>query len=138
VYTVDPNIVMQQFSPLFMSQWFMIDHAKNPCSSIRCENDFLFVFKHVSLISMYCSTYRILHELSFNINFRECHCELYNVFGASYIKAYIIMTTMIRFFLSHDFTAHRPNTGHIFNGFLACSVSGYIGLVLYWTSVILD
>ncbi|XP_053407731.1 BLOC-3 complex member HPS1-like [Mercenaria mercenaria] len=46
VYTVDPNIVMQQFSPLFMSQWFMIDHAKNPCSSIICENDFLFVFRH--------------------------------------------------------------------------------------------
>ncbi|KAL4232063.1 hybrid polyketide synthetase [Mactra antiquata] len=41
---IDPNIVMQQFSPLFMSQWFMIDHANNPCSSITTDN-FLFVFR---------------------------------------------------------------------------------------------
>ena len=49
MFTVDPNVVMQQFSPLFMSQWFLVDHAKNPCSSITCENGFLYVFKHVSM-----------------------------------------------------------------------------------------
>ncbi|XP_052773790.1 BLOC-3 complex member HPS1-like [Mya arenaria] len=46
VHTVDPNIVMQHFSPLFMSQWFLIDQAHTPCSSITCENDFIMVFKH--------------------------------------------------------------------------------------------
>lgn len=46
MYSLNPDIVMQQFSPLFMSQWFMIDHAKNPCMSITCDNDFLFVFRH--------------------------------------------------------------------------------------------
>ena len=51
MFAVDPNAVMQQFSPLFMSQWFLIDQAKNPCSSITCENGFLYVFKHVSKYS---------------------------------------------------------------------------------------
>ncbi|KAK3585451.1 hypothetical protein CHS0354_003298 [Potamilus streckersoni] len=46
--TIESNIIMQQFSPLIMSQWYMIDTAKNPCSSITCENGFLFVFKHFS------------------------------------------------------------------------------------------
>ncbi|XP_069140032.1 BLOC-3 complex member HPS1-like [Argopecten irradians] len=43
--TLDHNILMQLFSPLFMSQWFLIDHKRNPCLSITCENDYLFVFK---------------------------------------------------------------------------------------------
>ncbi|XP_060085566.1 BLOC-3 complex member HPS1-like [Ylistrum balloti] len=43
--TLNHNIIMQLFSPLFMSQWFLIDHKKNPCLSITCENDYLFVFK---------------------------------------------------------------------------------------------
>ncbi|XP_021378394.1 Hermansky-Pudlak syndrome 1 protein homolog isoform X2 [Mizuhopecten yessoensis] len=42
---LDRNVVMQLFSPLFMSQWFLIDHKKNPCLSITCENDYVFVFK---------------------------------------------------------------------------------------------
>lgn len=46
IFALDPNVVMQQFSPLFMSQWFLIDQAKNPCSSITCENGLLYVFKH--------------------------------------------------------------------------------------------
>jgi len=45
---ISTNIVMQLFSPLFMSQWFLIDHKKNPCLSITCENDFTFVFKQVN------------------------------------------------------------------------------------------
>ncbi|XP_056005240.1 BLOC-3 complex member HPS1-like isoform X2 [Ostrea edulis] len=43
--TLDSSIVMQLFSPLFMSQWFLIEQRKNPCSSISCENGFMFVFK---------------------------------------------------------------------------------------------
>ncbi|XP_033757582.1 Hermansky-Pudlak syndrome 1 protein homolog [Pecten maximus] len=43
--TLDHNVLMQLFSPLFMSQWLLIDHKKNPCLSITCENDYLFVFK---------------------------------------------------------------------------------------------
>lgn len=43
--TLNPNVIMQLFSPLFMSQWFLIDHRKNPCLSITCDNNFLFVFK---------------------------------------------------------------------------------------------
>nr|XP_022345818.1 Hermansky-Pudlak syndrome 1 protein homolog [Crassostrea virginica] len=42
---LDSSIVMQLFSPLFMSQWFLIEQRKNPCTSIACENGFLFVFK---------------------------------------------------------------------------------------------
>ncbi|XP_061171540.1 BLOC-3 complex member HPS1-like [Saccostrea echinata] len=42
---LDSSIVMQLFSPLFMSQWFLIEQRRNPCSSISCENGFLFVFK---------------------------------------------------------------------------------------------
>ncbi|KAJ8317056.1 hypothetical protein KUTeg_004960 [Tegillarca granosa] len=45
---LDPNMIMQLFSPLFMSQWMMIDQRKNPCISITCDNDFMFVFKHVN------------------------------------------------------------------------------------------
>ncbi|KAL5021373.1 hypothetical protein ScPMuIL_000528 [Solemya velum] len=40
------DVVMQLFSPLFMSQWFMVDQARNPCSSITCDNGFRFVFRH--------------------------------------------------------------------------------------------
>jgi hypothetical protein len=46
--TLEANIVMQLFSPIFMSQWFMIDQRRNPCNSITCENGFVFVFQHVS------------------------------------------------------------------------------------------
>ncbi|KAK6186198.1 hypothetical protein SNE40_008283 [Patella caerulea] len=46
-YYVDPNIIMQIFSPLVLSQWFLIEQTKNPCSSVTCENGFLFVFKHM-------------------------------------------------------------------------------------------
>ena len=45
---LDSSIVMQLFSPLFMSQWFLIEQRKNPCTSIACENGFLFVFKQVN------------------------------------------------------------------------------------------
>lgn len=47
---LDPSMVMQLFSPLFMSQWFLIEQRKNPCTSITCENGFIFVFKQVSLL----------------------------------------------------------------------------------------
>ncbi|XP_071169575.1 BLOC-3 complex member HPS1-like isoform X1 [Mytilus edulis] len=46
-HILEANIVMQLFSPIFMSQWFMIDQRKNPCKSITCENGFVFVFQHV-------------------------------------------------------------------------------------------
>ncbi|KAK3094598.1 hypothetical protein FSP39_003816 [Pinctada imbricata] len=42
---LDPNVIMQLFSPLFMSQWFLIEQRKNPCSSITCQNGFIFAFK---------------------------------------------------------------------------------------------
>nr|XP_034329634.1 Hermansky-Pudlak syndrome 1 protein homolog isoform X2 [Crassostrea gigas] len=44
---LDPSMVMQLFSPLFMSQWFLIEQRKNPCTSITCENGFIFVFKQL-------------------------------------------------------------------------------------------
>ena len=54
--------------------------------------------------------------MSFNINIYETTLrnvtkrasdKLYNVSGTNFINVYIKMTTSIRFFLSHDFSAHR-------------------------------
>jgi len=39
------------------------------------------------------------------------------------------MTTIIRAYLSHDFSVHRPVTGHAVHGFLACHYLGYFRLV---------
>jgi len=36
------------------------------------------------------------------------------------------MTTSVRFFLSHDFSAHRLATGHFFHRFFSYRVLGYI------------
>ncbi|XP_064603916.1 BLOC-3 complex member HPS1-like [Liolophura sinensis] len=44
-HTIDPNVAVQLFSPLAASQRFMVAQLKNPYSSVRCENGFLFVFK---------------------------------------------------------------------------------------------
>ncbi|ESO95035.1 hypothetical protein LOTGIDRAFT_160797 [Lottia gigantea] len=46
-YYVDPNVIMQIFSPLVLSQWFLIEQTKNPCSSVTCDNGFIFVFKQM-------------------------------------------------------------------------------------------
>ena len=51
-----------------------------------------------------------------------------NVSGTSFIKVYFNMTTSVRSFLSHDFSAHMdPPLDTLSTG----CVSGYIRLVLY-------
>ena len=47
---VDTSLIMQLFSPLVLSNWGLIEQTKNPCSSVTCENGFVFVFRQVKTI----------------------------------------------------------------------------------------
>ncbi|GFO14649.1 hermansky-Pudlak syndrome 1-like protein [Plakobranchus ocellatus] len=51
---IDPNLVMQLFSPLVLSQWLLVDQTKEPCSSVSCQNGFCFVFHHLDDLLFIC------------------------------------------------------------------------------------
>ena len=65
---------------------------------------------HEGLYDKIFCTYRILHDLSFYINFYELSLEnvikrafgeAYNIPGTSFIRIYIEMTTSVKFFVSN-------------------------------------
>lgn len=57
VVQLDPNIVVQLFSPLVTSQRIMATQFNNPYTSVSCQDGTTIVFQEASLVPIYTSQY---------------------------------------------------------------------------------